>query len=184
MRGDGALESDEALMQRYANGDVQAFELLYRRHELKVWRFLCRSVRNPATADELLQDVWFAVVESAARYQVTARFTTWLFTIAHRKLVDGFRRSRAIRALEPVEDLIADASHEPGRQAESDQHTHVLLAAIEQLPDEQRNAFLLQAEGDLSIEEIARATDTSFETAKSRLRYARSKLRRLLQEHA
>jgi RNA polymerase sigma factor (sigma-70 family) len=184
MTGDAAVESDEALMQRYADGDVHAFEMLYRRHELKVWRFLCRSVRNQATADELLQDVWFAVVESAARYQPTARFTTWLFTIAHRKLVDGYRRTRPIRTLEPVDDLIADASHEPGRQAESDQHADALIAAIEQLPTEQRNAFLLQAEGDLSIEEIARATGTSFETAKSRLRYARSKLKQLLQEHA
>src|SRR5579872_4690618 len=96
---DGAV-TDEALMLRYAGGEAAAFEQLYRRHELKIWRYLRRSVVNRATADELMQDVWFAVAREAVRYQATARFTTWLFTLAHNRLVDAIRTSRSHDSLD------------------------------------------------------------------------------------
>jgi RNA polymerase sigma factor (sigma-70 family) len=183
--------SDEALMLRYAAGDVRAFEALYRRHELKIWRYIHRSVRNRATADELMQEVWFAVAQAANRYQPTARFTTWLFTLAHHRMIDRHRRSQPdssdempeVHGERGIERLAAEASSEPSHQAQSMQHTDALIAAVEQLPLEQREAFLLQAEGDLSVEEIADTTGVSFETAKSRLRYARTKLKQILQEY-
>jgi RNA polymerase sigma-70 factor (ECF subfamily) len=179
-----AGDSDEALMLRYVRGDAQAFDLLYRRHEMKIWRYIYRSVCDQAIADEVMQEVWFAVVRAARRYQPTARFTTWLFTLAHHELVDRHRRSKNWRPAADVDDLIADAIHDPVRQAQSRQHGDALIAAIEQLPIEQRDAFLLHAEGDLTVEEIAKITGTAYETVKSRLRYARGKLKQLLQEHA
>src|SRR5277367_5290092 len=87
-------ESDEELMARYGRGDAAAFEALYRRHEMRVWRYLERKVRNRAISDELMQEVWFAVARDAVRYQPTARFTTWLFTIAHHRMIDSFRTNR------------------------------------------------------------------------------------------
>src|ERR1700730_13997157 len=87
-------ESDEALMARYGRGDAAAFDLLYRRHEMRVWRYLERNVGNRATADELMQEVWFAVARDAARYRPSARFTTWLFTIAHNRMIDSIRTRR------------------------------------------------------------------------------------------
>jgi RNA polymerase sigma-70 factor (ECF subfamily) len=183
-------DSDETLMLRYAAGDARAFEVLYRRHELRLWRFICRSVSDRAVADELLQDVWYSIVQAAPRYQPVARFTTWAFTLAHNRLIDRHRASKSVRRLdaaidncEPsLEQLATEASADPAYQAESAQQLAVLVAALEQLPSEQRAAFLLQAEGDLSVEEIALATGVSFETAKSRLRYARARLKQLLQE--
>ena len=86
-----AHDADEALMLRYAGGDMAAFERLYARHELAVWRFVFRSVKVQAVADDLLQDVWFAVARNAARYEVKAKFRTWLFTLAHNRLVDHLR---------------------------------------------------------------------------------------------
>jgi len=169
-------------MLRYASGDALAFETLYRRHEMKVWRYIYRSVCNQATADELLQEVWFAVVQSAARYRPAARFTTWLFTLAHHEIIDRHRRAR-LHTADGIDELAADANEEPSRQVESSQHADALIAAVEQLPIEQRQAFLLQAEAELSVEEIAQATDSNYETVKSRLRYARGKLKQLLQEH-
>jgi len=189
-----AVDTDEALMLRFAGGDVQAFEELYRRHELKVWRYLQRNLGNRAVTDELMQDVWFAVARSAPGYRPIARFTTWLLTLAHNRLVDALRTTRpherpaaaaaGADGLDLVERLAADSQTEPLERAQSHQHATALLAAIEQLPPEQRQAFLLHADGELTLEEIARVTSTSFETAKSRLRYARSKLRQLLQEYA
>jgi RNA polymerase sigma-70 factor (ECF subfamily) len=179
-------------MLRFAGGEVRAFEILYRRHELKLWRFICRSVGNRATADELMQDVWFAIIQAAPRYQPLARFTTWAFTLAHNRLIDRHRAAKPLCSLDAVGNngdawvgqLAAASNSEPQQQAESAQQLDTLLTVVEQLPSEQRTAFLLQAEGDLSVEEIAMATGVSFETAKSRLRYARTRLKQALQERA
>ena len=86
-----AHDADEALMLRYAGGDMAAFERLYARHELAVWPFVFRSVKLQAVADDLLPDVWFAVARNASRYEVEAKFRTWLFTLAHNRLVDHLR---------------------------------------------------------------------------------------------
>jgi RNA polymerase sigma factor (sigma-70 family) len=176
-------DSDEALMTRYSRGDVRAFEMLYHRHELRVWRYIYRSVCNQASADEILQEVWLALIRSSARYVPTARFTTWLFTLAHHEIVNRFRRTKSDHSSDGLTELAAAAVDEPSRRAQSSQHAEALIAAVEQLPIEQREVFLLHAEGEMSLEEIATATAASYETVKSRLRYARSKLRLLLQEH-
>jgi RNA polymerase sigma factor (sigma-70 family) len=91
-------EQDETLIGRYVHGDVAAFTLLYKRHEMRVWRYLKRNVDNRATADELLQEVWFAVARDAPRYQPSARFTSWLFSIAHNRMIDCVRASAAATA--------------------------------------------------------------------------------------
>jgi RNA polymerase sigma factor (sigma-70 family) len=176
-------DSDEALMKQYAHGDVAAFDILYRRHEMRVWRYLERHTGNRATADELMQEVWFAVARDAARYVPSARFTTWLFTIAHHRMIDAIRVRRQESSLDP-DALSADPRSGPLAAAISMDQAKALLGAVSQLPEEQRDAFLLQMEGDLGIEEIAAITASSFETTKSRLRYARTKLRELLKEHA
>lgn len=183
-------------MLSFARGDAAAFEELYRRHESPVFRYLCRNVRDPEAANDLMQDVWFAVARSAARYQPTARFTTWLYTLAHNRMVDSIRTRREHRSLDATaadgdgdgsslaERLPADPRTEPAAEVQADEDGARVLRAVEQLPAEQRAAFLLKVDADLSVEEIAAITGTSFETAKSRLRYARSKLRALLAEYA
>jgi RNA polymerase sigma factor (sigma-70 family) len=188
---DPVTPSDEVLMQRYAGGDAQSFEALYQRHEMRVWRFLERNVRNAAVADELMQEVWFSVAREAARYQPSARFSTWLFTIAHNRMVDAVRARRPVVSLDTfgsdddpaVSQLIDDPGHGPYAGAVAHEQAQALNRAVEALPEEQREAFLLHVEGELTVEEIAAVTDCSFETAKSRLRYARSKLRELLKEY-
>lgn len=187
-----AEETDEVLLSRYAAGDIAAFELLYRRHEMRTWRYIERSVRNRATADELMQEVWFAVAREAPRYRPTARFTTWMFTIAHNRVVDWFRVQRPQASLESmgyeagavIVQLTEDPSEGPLAAAVAHEQSSALAEALAQLPADQRNAFLMQIEGDLSVEEIAAVTGATFETTKSRLRYARAKLRTLLEEHA
>src|SRR5580698_3623381 len=185
-------ETDEGLLRRCVLGDCDAFATLYRRHELRVWRYLERNVRNRAIADELMQEVWFAVARDATRYEPSARFTTWLFTIAHNRMIDSIRANRAHASLDElgydaeavVRQLTADPNAGPLEEAVARDQARALNNAVEKLPGEQREAFLLQVEGDLSVEEIASITDSSFETTKSRLRYARTKLRELLQEFA
>jgi len=185
-------ETDEALLAQYACGDAAAFELLYRRHELRVWRYLERNTRNRAITDELMQEVWFAVARDAGHYQPTARFSTWLFTIAHNRMIDSMRVSRRYASLDELgyeadvvlDQLMTGPSEGPLAAAVALDQATALVRAVEGLPDDQREAFLLQVEGDLSVEEIAEITKSNFETTKSRLRYARTKLRESLKEYA
>jgi RNA polymerase sigma-70 factor (ECF subfamily) len=184
--------SDESLMLHYAAGELAAFELLYERHEPRLWRFIFRSAPSRAAAEDLMQEVWFAVARTADRYEPSARFTTWLFTIARNRLVDLARTTRQTVSIDatdgtevPLRDSLADPhATTPESLAEDAERADVIIGAVNQLPAEQREVFLLQADGDLSLEEIASVTGSSFETTKSRLRYARNKLRSVLQEIA
>jgi RNA polymerase sigma factor (sigma-70 family) len=190
-----AVESDEDLMLRFGRGEAAAFESLYRRHETRVFRYLYRNVRDHASANDLMQEVWFAVARNAHGYRPTAKFTTWLFTMAHHRMVDSLRKARPQQSLDgsdPGEDetaslrdrLAADPRSEPPAELSSQEDATALLQAVTALPGEQRVAFLMQAEGELSLADIAVATDSNVETVKSRLRYARAKLRQLLREYA
>ncbi|MBV9696846.1 MAG: sigma-70 family RNA polymerase sigma factor [Gammaproteobacteria bacterium] len=180
-------EADALLLRRYAQGDVAAFAELYARHEQRVWRYLQRNVRNRALAEDLMQEVWFAVARAAPQYQPSARFTTWLFTIAHHRLLDALRRERRQVSLEALgidADALPGSAPEPPAVALAQEQGAALERALATLPSEQREAFLLHLEAELTVEEIATLTGVGFETTKSRLRYARARLRELLSECA
>ena len=179
MRGEA---SDEELMLRYGRGDARAFELLYSRHRLPLYRFLLRQLGNAESAEELFQDLWMRVVNSRGRYQPRAKFTSWVYAIAHNRLMDFYRangrasflsheESESVLEDLPVAEIAADLRLDRKRAVKR------LLAALGELPDAQREAFLLQQESEMSIDEIAAATGVGPETAKSRLRYAVAKLR-------
>jgi len=181
-QGDEGAEDDAALLRAYAAGDAAAFERLYRRHELPAWRYLMRTLGNRAIADELMQEVWFSVAREAPRWRPEAKFRTWLYTLAHNRMVDHLRARRSTESLDGHDP--PDESPQPPELLQRRQRAEALLAAVDRLPLEQREAFLLQAEAGLALEEIAAATGTGFETVKSRLRYARAHLRDWLEEHA
>jgi RNA polymerase sigma factor (sigma-70 family) len=174
-----APAEDAVLMARYAGGDMGAFELLYRRHRGPLYRFIARQALARADADEIFQDVWMAVIQGRARYEPRARFATFLFSIAHRRLVDRLRTA-ARRPQSPMPPDMDDGAPGPAAMAENGALAAALLAAVSALPPEQRTAFLLRAEGDLSVEEIAEVTGIPYETAKSRLRAANRTLREKL----
>jgi RNA polymerase sigma-70 factor (ECF subfamily) len=180
---------DQTLMQRWRDGDLKAFETLYGRHRAALHRYLLRMAPTPAEAEEIFQDTWMAVVKARATWQPHAAFRTFLFSIANRRMADGLR-SRARRFAEifakPVEGEgapdIASPELDPEAGAQNNDLGRALLAAISALPAPQRQAFLLQTEGGLSLEDIAEATGVPRETVKSRLRYASNRLRAELGE--
>jgi RNA polymerase sigma factor (sigma-70 family) len=191
MNPEGAPD-DETLMLAFVAGDAQAFETLYDRHALLVWRFVQRSVQNPALADDLVQDVWFRLLQHAPGYAPTARFRTWLFTLAHHRMVDHWRTHKAHASLDAetedgaalADTLAAASGFGPERRLDSREQAQALLDALATLPAAQREAFLLQAEAGMSVAEIAQATGVPLETARSRLRYARAQLRTALESFA
>jgi RNA polymerase sigma-70 factor (ECF subfamily) len=190
-RVDGS-PSDETLMTAWQGGDARSFALLYERHERPVFRFLLRSTGDAAAADDLMQETWLAVVRNTAGYVPRAKFTTWLFTIARSKVVDHWRAATPMVSLDeeaandPDETLLDGIAAAPDVQPEvralSRAQAQAFVVAVEALPPVQREAFLLHAEAELTVEEVAQATGVGFETAKSRLRYAFGKLRAAMED--
>ena len=180
-------DSDEALMLAYGAGHAASFDVLYARHRGGVYRYLLRHCGNDGIADELFQEVWMSAIRARATYAPTARFTTWLYTLARHRIVDHWRATGQARFVSiddndcdagaAVDAIPGSAHDEPAPRAETRELRAQLDAALRALPPEQRDAFLLQYEAGLSLAEIARLTGAGSETVKSRLRYAVGKLR-------
>jgi RNA polymerase sigma factor (sigma-70 family) len=186
------VDDDVAQMTAFAAGDVQAFEWLYQRHHAALYRFVRRLLgRDGANlADEVFQDTWLRVVHAKDRYLPQgASFRTWLFTLAHHRAVDVLRRSGREQALpqdESGEPFVPEGTpwdHWPQPDRSIDDLVFWrragarLLECLDQLPSTQKTAFLLHHEDGIALDELARALDIGFETAKSRLRYAMRRLR-------
>jgi RNA polymerase sigma-70 factor (ECF subfamily) len=184
---------DEDLMLAYAAGNAGAFDRLYARHKGAVYRYVLRHVRNAGAADELFQDVWMNVIRVRATYAPTAKFSTWLYTLAHNRIIDHWRASGQAKFVSiddddegesraHVESIAGPRGDEPETRVAGLQIGTRLKAALDALPAAQREAFLLHQEGGLSLAEIAEVTGAGAETVKSRLRYAMAKLRSELED--
>jgi RNA polymerase sigma-70 factor (ECF subfamily) len=175
-------------MQQYQHGDERAFQQLYARHRSSLLRYVRRMSPSAGEEEEIVQETWMAVIQGRQRYLARARFVTYLFSIAHRRTMDSWRRRGRLpeQEAEPEEpDLTAGPTHyEPEIQAINVDLRADLLLAVAALPILQREAFLLRAEEGLGIEEIAQATGANRETAKSRLRFAMNRLRGALESWA
>lgn len=180
------LADDGDLLHAHAEGDPHAFARLYDRYDRPCFQFIRRMLgaAGADAAEDLHQETWIAVSRSAAAFDPRkASFRGWLFTIARRKVVDHFRHQKVVPLGVRDDEAamnVADSDPTPAQQVESRELAERLVSAVEALPPEQRGAFLMSAQGGLSLEEIAAATGVAVETAKSRLRYARARLRQAL----
>lgn len=177
------VSSDEDLMLSFADGDAGAFDRLYARHRGPLFRYIQRQCGSRPVAEELFQDVWMSLIGARERYQPQSKFTTYLYTLARHRVIDHARRQNVraevdSAATEDQIELAPDPVADPARSVEAMRQVSRLLALVESLPAAQREVILLRAEGDLSLDEMARVTASERETVKSRLRYALDKLRR------
>jgi RNA polymerase sigma-70 factor (ECF subfamily) len=182
----GGEPDDTDLMVQYRNGDIAAFEVLYHRHKGPLYRFFLRGSGNRDLSAELFQEVWTKIVRSKDQYQPAAKFTTYMYTIAHHCLIDHLRcQQRApqhgsgIAAIDP-EHITDVSARNPEGAASLSQSVERFRKALERLPANQRDAFVMREEAGLSLADIALVTGVSTETVKSRLRYAVSKLRQAM----
>lgn len=174
--------SDENLMLNYASGDAAAFEVLYVRHKGPVYRYMLNLCQNEAIAEELYQEVWMKLINARENYQVKAKFTTYLYTLAHNQFIDHYRKQNVRIVVEQsveIDDLDQDQlqRNNPEKQTQTNQTINRLSELIASLPNEQREVFLLREEAGMSIPEIVETLGINQEAAKSRLRYAIKKLR-------
>ena len=172
-------------MLNFTNGDMSSFEELYARHRDPLFRYLLRQVNNHhATAEEVFQEVWSSIITSSKKYQATAKFSTYLYKIAHNRAVDFYRRS-SVRLVDPDDcetDDLQGKFVDPSQQSIIDDCMDLLKSLIQSLPFDQRNTFLLRQESNHSLDEIAEITSSTYEATKSRLRYAIKKLRKKLSD--
>ena len=184
MEPDSADDAD--LLRAHRAGDPQAFARLYDRYDRPCFRFINRMLGpgHRSAAEDLHQDAWLAVARNAASFDpARASFRAWLFAIARNKVWDHFRRLKvAVLASADADEanMVSDDGPTPFDRMQSRELAERLVAAVEALPLEQRGAFILFADAGLTLEEIAEATGVGTETAKSRLRYARARLREAL----
>jgi RNA polymerase sigma-70 factor (ECF subfamily) len=188
-------DSDESLMVRFQSGDRSAFALLVRRHQAPLYNFALRQLRSGPAAEEIVQEVFVRVVGSAPEFRETARFTAWLYTIARNLCIDVMRKGALRRHPSLDEPRTTDGADGPTlgertadgqanveRAAVSGEIRERALEAIEQLPDEQREVFLLRELSHLPFKEIADIVGAPENTVKSRMRYALERLQAALSE--
>jgi RNA polymerase sigma-70 factor (ECF subfamily) len=183
-------------MLAFQRGDARAFEVLVRRHRQAVFVFILRFTGQRARAEDVLQETWLKVVRGAADYQPRAKFTTWLYTVARNLCVDSARKEsyRQAASLDAppagapqgegraLGEALPDAGMQPDRGAFNRQVRPLLERALQALPEEQREVFILREYSGVPFKEIAQVTGVSENTVKSRMRYALEGLRRRLAE--
>jgi RNA polymerase sigma-70 factor (ECF subfamily) len=182
------LDPDAALMLRVQQGDMAAFEELVENYKQPVINLLFRTLRDATEAEDLAQHVFLQVFKSAHRYRVTAKFSTWLYTIARNLCLNEIRR----RSRHPADSLDAphpDNEDQPIRQYEDtrnalppdlvlrDELTHKIEEALASLPENQRTAILLFREDEMSYEEIAKVLGCSLSATKSLIHRGRETLK-------
>lgn len=172
-------------MIAYQNGDNSAFDQLYARHKAPLYRYFLRQSVNQATAEELYQEVWMSLIKARARYEIKAKFTTYLYHLAHNKLIDHYRKNKnfnnkthSIDEDGEIENIQAKETDDPVYQFEEGKLLAKLKEILQSMPDEQREAFLLKEEGGLTVEEIAEICGIKTEAAKSRVRYAITRIKK------
>ncbi len=190
-----ALDSDAALMLRAKRGDRAAFEELVSKYQQPVLNFIYRALPDAAEAEDLAQGVFVQVWKSAARYEPSAKFSTWLFTIARNLCLNEFRR----RARHPADSLDAPAhadTEEPRGHGIEDRRESAasdallrgeleakVAEAVAALPENQRTALVLWQRDELAYEDIAEVLGCSLSAVKSLIHRARETLKARLKPY-
>ncbi len=194
-------DSDETLMQRYLEGQRTAMNVLVKRHQNNLYNFALRHVRTPPVAEEIVQEAFVRVVTGAKDFQQKSRFSTWVYTIVRNLCIDELRKQKHRRHASldaPAGGRISGTGDEEGpnlveqtrdpkadveRLATDGEVKDRIAAAVETLPEEQREVFLLREVANLPFKEIAEMTGVTENTVKSRMRYALERLQDALREY-
>ncbi len=174
------MPSDDELMQRYADGDMRAFERLYERHEGRVFGFCLRRLGDRDAAADAVQDAWRRVVDARERYEPRGKFESWLFTLVRRACAD-LRRSRpdAERREDPSDESVRSPTARGPAADEEAARRDELRRLLDRLTDGQREALLLSKYEGFSYREVAEITGSTEAAVKQKVYRA---LRRLREE--
>lgn len=177
-------DPDQALMLQYADGNTRAFELLYNKHKAPLYRYFVRQIYDNQLAEDLYQETWSRVIKAASAYEAKAKFTTWLYRIAHNLIIDHVRAKKPESSFSDVYDteqdpdaMLASAIDTPEQQLQQQKKAQLLKNCVKDLPHVQKEAFLLNIEMGFTAATIADIAGATLEATKSRLRYAQKGLK-------
>lgn len=172
--------ADEVLVIRIAGGDRLAMQVLFARHHVRVYRFVLRLVGNPATAEDLISEVFLDVWRQAARFEARSQVSTWLLAIARFKALSVLRKRPEQELDEEQAGAIEDTSDDPEVTAQKKDKAEILRKSLQGLSPEHREIIDLVYYHEKSVEEVAEIVGIPEATVKTRMFYARKKLGELL----
>ena len=172
--------SDEVLIQRIAGGDRLAMQVLYARHHVRVYRFVLRLVRNEATAEDLISEVFLDVWRQAGRFEGRSAVTTWLLAIARFKALSALRGRKEAELDDEMAEAVEDTSDDPEVAMQKKDTSDVLRKCLTKLSAEHREIIDLVYYHEKSVEEVAKIVGVPENTVKTRMFYARKRLGELL----
>jgi RNA polymerase sigma-70 factor (ECF subfamily) len=185
------MDQDTVDIKEYLEGSMSAFHRLYTRYERQLFFYISSMVRNNETAEDLFQDVWMQVLKKLSSFSFKGKFSNWLYTIAHHKVID-YTRSSGTRQSAHLEDTISSEDTATFHDVLADPAPDVLhtlstrelyervLQVVETLPAEQREVFLLRSDAGMKFKEIAAMMNISINTVLGRMHYAVSRIRQEL----
>jgi RNA polymerase sigma-70 factor (ECF subfamily) len=174
--------SDEVLIGRIANGDRLAMQVLFARHHVRVYRFILRLVRNEATAEDLVSEVFLDVWRQAGKFEGRSAASTWMLSIARFKALSALRRKSEQELDDAMAETIVDDADDPEASLQKKDTGDVLRQAISTLSAEHREIIDLVYYHEKSVEEVAQIVGIPAATVKTRMFYARKKLGELLKQ--
>jgi RNA polymerase sigma-70 factor (ECF subfamily) len=190
--------TDAELITRFNDGDAKAFEVLLGRYQRPIYNFIFRSVRHKDHADELLQEVFLRVIQRSKDFKGQSKFSTWLYTIARNLCIDhsrkmSFRRHKSLdspmRSSKSGDEGPSLLDRTAGKEQGADREliaarvTREVAQAVEALPEEQREVFLMRQLQGMPFKDIADIVGVPENTVKSRMRYALERLQEALAEY-
>ena len=174
--------SDEVLIARIAGGDRLAMQVLFARHHVRVFRFVLRLVRNEATAEDLISEVFLDVWRQAGKFEGRSAVSTWMLSIARFKALSALRRKPEQELDEETAEQIEDHADNPETALAKKDKAAVLREALSKLSNEHREVVDLVYYHEKSVEEVAEIVGIPEATVKTRMFYARKKLSEILKE--
>ncbi len=184
-------KTDESLVEMFANGDNQAFDILLDRHKDRVYNYILLIVRNREMAEDIFQETFMRAIMTIkqGRYMENGKFSAWICRIAHNQIIDIYRRERNEKTVSNEEYEDIDLFNDVKLCEENIEDKMVREQVMRDvnnlmlhLPDEQREVVYMRYYQDLSFKEIADITGVSINTALGRMRYAVMNMRRMAQD--
>jgi RNA polymerase sigma-70 factor (ECF subfamily) len=181
-------ETDMELISRYRRGDDKAMEFLVEKYRRQLFGFILNMTRGAGEADDIFQEVWFKALKKIGTYTEN-NFPGWLIRIAHNIVIDRIRAQKPNLSMDMENEdgqslgqTIAAPVQSPSRRLEAQEIRKKITQAVESLPPEQKEVFLMRVETDLPFKEISAIQGISINTALARMQYALAKLKAMLQE--
>jgi RNA polymerase sigma-70 factor, ECF subfamily len=173
---------DEALVGRIADGERLAMQTLFARHHVRVYRFALRLTGNPATAEDVVSEVFFDVWRQAGRFEGRSSVSTWLLGMTRFKALSAMRLRTDAPLDEEHAETIADEGDDPEQAAQKKDKAEALRRCLERLSPEHREVVDLVYYHEKSIQEIAEIVGVPENTVKTRVFYGRKQLSELLRQ--